>query len=81
MFRALGGLESAINIIECLLDFNSNLHQDRSVDEPAFRGMQHTLCNHLKAMNGHKKSVEVMEKRIKATIGNVSLCFLGNTRY
>lgn len=71
-FRTLGGLKTTIRIVNALSEYNDRLYRGSDVDERVFNDSRDSLCVFLETLKGHVQSVEVMEKRIDATISSVS---------
>ncbi|GAB7347542.1 hypothetical protein MBLNU459_g4435t1 [Dothideomycetes sp. NU459] len=71
-FRTLSGLKGAINTINMLLEFNERLLKDNSIEMREYENAGNVLTAYVEKMESHVSSVEVMEKRIVATIGSLS---------
>lgn len=72
-FRTLSGLKGAINTINMLLRFNEHILEGRSIDVRAYDNAKDVLTAYVEKLESHVSSVEIMEKRIVATIGSVCL--------
>ena len=72
IFRTLGGLKTALKIVHALDTLNERIYVDSHVEPEAFNKMKDSLNNFSETLQGHTQSVEIMEKRLTATISSVS---------
>lgn len=54
-----------------LLRLNEQIRQDVSIDVSAYGNAKNVLTAYVEKLESHVSSVEMMEKRIVATIGSV----------
>ncbi|KAF1349799.1 hypothetical protein BDV97DRAFT_175555 [Delphinella strobiligena] len=71
-FRTLGGLKGTIDTIDTLLDLSQRLFKDKCIEDQSFDNCKGTLITYRDRMQSHIGSVEIMEKRIVATIASLS---------
>ncbi|KAL2035133.1 hypothetical protein VTO58DRAFT_101050 [Aureobasidium pullulans] len=72
IFRTLGGLKTALKIVHALDTLNERIYVDSHVEPEAFNKMKESLNNFSETLQGHTQSVEIMEKRLTATISSWS---------